>query len=33
VRRYVTNLRRELEPAGQRIFRTEAGVGYGLERP
>ena len=31
LRVYMTHLRRKLEGAGRRIFRTEAGVGYGLE--
>lgn len=29
----MTHLRRKLAPAGRHIFRTEAGVGYGLECP
>jgi two-component system KDP operon response regulator KdpE len=33
LRVYMTHLRRKLEANGQRIFRTEAGVGYGLECP
>jgi two-component system, OmpR family, KDP operon response regulator KdpE len=34
LRVYMTHLRRKLEPpGGARIFRTEAGVGYGLECP
>ena len=34
LRVYMTHLRRKLEPAsGARLFRTEAGVGYGLELP
>jgi two-component system KDP operon response regulator KdpE len=34
LRVYMTHLRRKLERAsGARIFRTEAGVGYGLECP
>ena len=33
LRVYMTHLRRKLEPAGRHIFRTEAGVGYGLECP
>ena len=33
LRVYMTHLRRKLEPAGPRIFRTEAGVGYGLQCP
>jgi two-component system KDP operon response regulator KdpE len=31
LRVYMTHLRRKLEGGGRRIFRTEAGVGYGLE--
>ena len=31
LRVYMTHLRRKLERDGRRIFRTEAGVGYGLE--
>ena len=33
LRVYMTHLRRKLAPAGQRVIRTEAGVGYGLECP
>jgi len=33
LRVYMTHLRRKLEHDGRRIFRTEAGVGYGLECP
>jgi DNA-binding response OmpR family regulator len=29
----MTHLRRKLEGSGRRVFRTEAGVGYGLECP
>ena len=31
LRVYMTHLRRKLETGGRRVFRTEAGVGYGLE--
>jgi len=33
LRVYMTHLRRKLEPAGKKLIRTEAGVGYGLECP
>jgi two-component system KDP operon response regulator KdpE len=33
LRVYMTHLRRKLEGGARRIFRTEAGVGYGLDCP
>jgi two-component system KDP operon response regulator KdpE len=33
LRVHMTHLRRKLQPEGQRLIRTEAGIGYGLECP